>query len=67
MDLLHVEGEVGERALLRVPREEASKFAAALGDWVGEVKGGGTVGFRLVKMSNFMMGVRETNEEELFR
>jgi len=53
IDILHLSGN---EAWLRVPRESAKRFQAAVGGYVGS-KDGGSVGFRTRAAGDFLMGV----------
>ncbi|EWC45607.1 hypothetical protein DRE_05168 [Drechslerella stenobrocha 248] len=46
----------GDKLLLRIPREDAPRYMAAIGGWADTVEGR-TVGFRILNNSDFLMSV----------
>ncbi|KAI5848855.1 hypothetical protein BZA05DRAFT_446383 [Tricharina praecox] len=60
IDILHLSGD---EAWLRVPRENAKKFQAAVGGYVGS-RDGRSVGFRTRGTGEFLMGVVSKQAQE---
>jgi len=62
IDFLHTELD---QVWIRIPREDAVRFTAAIGGWRQEVEGR-DVGFRPIGASDFMMAVSCGNGRDLF-
>lgn len=62
IDFLHLEGP---EVWMRFPREDATRFIAAIGGWGSEVEGR-NVGFRVLGSTEFLMGIVGGDGRDVF-
>ncbi|KAF3283887.1 hypothetical protein TWF970_001057 [Orbilia oligospora] len=62
IDFLHLEGP---EVWIRLPREDSTRFTAAIGGWGSEVEGR-NVGFRVLASTEFLMGIVGGDGRDVF-
>ncbi|KAK6506840.1 hypothetical protein TWF481_005300 [Arthrobotrys musiformis] len=64
LDFLHLDGP---EVWIRLPREDSTRFTAAIGGWSQDVDGDGRdVGFRVLGNTEFLMGIVGGDGSDLF-
>ncbi|KAK6350624.1 hypothetical protein TWF718_003811 [Orbilia javanica] len=62
VDFLHLDGP---EVWMRLPREDATRFMAAIGGWGSEIEGR-SVGFRVLGSTEFLMGIVGGDGRDIF-